>query len=73
MIGLYGGAFDPPHRGHVELARSAKAKLGLERLIVTLGPFGGARAHDGGLLLGLAAFCVIVVGLAALRLRRLDL
>jgi nicotinate-nucleotide adenylyltransferase len=34
VIGLYGGAFDPPHRGHVELARSAKAKLGLERLIV---------------------------------------
>jgi nicotinate-nucleotide adenylyltransferase len=34
VIGLYGGAFDPPHRGHVELARSAKEQLGLDRLIV---------------------------------------
>jgi nicotinate-nucleotide adenylyltransferase len=34
MVGLFGGAFDPPHRGHVELARRAKAELGLDRLIV---------------------------------------
>jgi nicotinate-nucleotide adenylyltransferase len=32
--GLYGGAFDPPHRGHVELARRAKEELGLGRLKV---------------------------------------
>jgi nicotinate-nucleotide adenylyltransferase len=33
-LGLYGGAFDPPHRGHVELARVAKGELGLDRLLV---------------------------------------
>jgi nicotinate-nucleotide adenylyltransferase len=33
-IGIFGGAFDPPHRGHVELARSAKRELGLDRVIV---------------------------------------
>jgi nicotinate-nucleotide adenylyltransferase len=34
VIGLFGGSFDPPHRGHVALAQQAKEELGLERLIV---------------------------------------
>src|SRR5207253_2160006 len=34
VIGLFGGAFDPPHNGHVALARAAKQELGLERLLV---------------------------------------
>jgi nicotinate-nucleotide adenylyltransferase len=34
VLGLYGGAFDPPHRGHVELARRAKQELGIDRLLV---------------------------------------
>jgi nicotinate-nucleotide adenylyltransferase len=33
-VGLFGGAFDPPHDGHVELARAAKEHFGLARLIV---------------------------------------
>jgi nicotinate-nucleotide adenylyltransferase len=33
-LGLYGGSFDPPHFGHVELARRAKQELPLERLLV---------------------------------------
>jgi nicotinate-nucleotide adenylyltransferase len=34
VIGLYGGAFDPPHNGHVALAAAAKRELGLDRLLV---------------------------------------
>ena len=33
-IGVFGGAFDPPHVGHVELARAGIAHFGLERLLV---------------------------------------
>ena len=33
-IGLFGGAFDPPHRGHVELVRRAKDELGLDEVVV---------------------------------------
>jgi nicotinate-nucleotide adenylyltransferase len=33
-LALFGGAFDPPHRGHVELARRAKEELGLDRVVV---------------------------------------
>jgi nicotinate-nucleotide adenylyltransferase len=34
LIGLLGGAFDPPHAGHVALADAAERQLGLERMIV---------------------------------------
>jgi nicotinate-nucleotide adenylyltransferase len=33
-VGLLGGVFDPPHLGHVALARAAVRELGLERLLV---------------------------------------
>jgi nicotinate-nucleotide adenylyltransferase len=32
--GILGGVFDPPHNGHVALARAAIEELGLERLLV---------------------------------------
>lgn len=44
-IGVFGGAFDPPHRGHVALAKAAIAQLHLDRLMVI--PTGHAwhKAH----------------------------
>lgn len=37
-IGLYGGSFNPVHGGHVQVARTAKARLGLDRLIWLVTP-----------------------------------
>lgn len=34
MIGLFGGAFDPPHNGHVALSRAAREELGLDEIVV---------------------------------------
>jgi nicotinate-nucleotide adenylyltransferase len=34
VTGILGGVFDPPHDGHVALARAAVTELGLERLLV---------------------------------------
>jgi nicotinate-nucleotide adenylyltransferase len=33
-IGVFGGAFDPPHVGHVELARRGVERFDLDRLLV---------------------------------------
>ena len=33
-LGVFGGAFDPPHAVHAELARSAIDTLGLDRLLI---------------------------------------
>lgn len=39
-VGVFGGAFDPPHRGHVALASDAISQLGLNVLHII--PTGGA-------------------------------
>jgi nicotinate-nucleotide adenylyltransferase len=46
VIGLYGGSFDPPHRGHVELARRAKEELGLGPLLVLVSADPGHKHVD---------------------------
>jgi nicotinate-nucleotide adenylyltransferase len=33
-VGFFGGSFDPPHRGHVGVARAARAALGLDRVLL---------------------------------------
>jgi nicotinate-nucleotide adenylyltransferase len=43
-VGMFGGAFDPPHRAHVALAEAALRQLGLQRLYVF--PTGHAYHKD---------------------------
>ena len=54
--GLYGGAFDPPHNGHVALARRAKQRYGLDPLVVLVSDHPGHKgvALDGETRLQLA-------------------
>ena len=33
-VALFGGSFDPPHRGHVALVRLARERLALDRILV---------------------------------------
>jgi nicotinate-nucleotide adenylyltransferase len=42
-VALYGGAFDPPHLGHVAVADAARAELGAERLVVLVSERPGHR------------------------------
>jgi len=66
--GLLGGAFDPPHVGHVALARAAIEQLGLDRLVVLVvadpGHKGVEAPAEARLALAEAAFA----GLAEVRL-----
>ncbi len=41
--GLYGGAFDPPHLGHVAVAEAARKRFGVERLVVLVSEQPGHR------------------------------
>lgn len=36
LAGVYGGTFDPPHKGHLILAEAAQTQLGLQRVIWVL-------------------------------------
>jgi nicotinate-nucleotide adenylyltransferase len=37
-VGVFGGQFDPPHNGHLAVARAARRQLGLDRLLVVPTP-----------------------------------
>ena len=47
-IGILGGTFDPPHRGHVDLARAAREAAGLDRVLFVVAarpPFKEGATH----------------------------
>jgi len=43
VIGILGGTFDPPHNGHVELARAASEQLPVDELVVLVAEHPGHR------------------------------
>ncbi|HUB36063.1 MAG TPA: nicotinate-nucleotide adenylyltransferase [Solirubrobacteraceae bacterium] len=50
-IGILGGTFNPPHRGHLALARSARAELDLEQVLLmpaNVAPNKRSEAADPG-------------------------
>ena len=55
-IGIYGGSFNPPHKGHMLAAAQCRAALGLERVMVTCNVENeGSRRtilHNGGVYEG---------------------
>ncbi|HKC76954.1 MAG TPA: nicotinate-nucleotide adenylyltransferase [Gaiellaceae bacterium] len=60
MTVLYGGAFDPPHLGHLAVADAARKRFGVDRLVVLVSERPGHRAvnasADDRLALARAAF-----------------
>ncbi|MEX2211533.1 MAG: nicotinate-nicotinamide nucleotide adenylyltransferase [Gaiellaceae bacterium] len=44
MTGLFGGAFDPPHDGHVALVSGAVAHFGLPRVVILVSERPGHRS-----------------------------
>lgn len=44
-VALFGGSFDPPHRGHVALVRLARRRLALDRILVA--PVGAQPLKPG--------------------------
>jgi cytidyltransferase-like protein len=48
-IAFFGGTFDPPHRGHIAIARAAIARLGLDQVLVApvaTQPLKGGSGHS---------------------------
>jgi len=46
-IAFYGGSFDPPHRGHLAVARTAAARLALDRVLMAPAGIQPLKERDG--------------------------
>ena len=54
-VGLYGGSFNPVHDGHLQVARTAKVRLGLDRVIWLVTPGNPLKEAPAGLTARVAA------------------
>ena len=75
-IAFFGGSFDPPHLGHIGVARAAQTALHLDTVLFApvgiqpLKPLGSSaelrrsRGDDGAGHQGVAAICNLICGRA---------
>lgn len=54
-IGIYGGTFNPPHRGHMQAARQAVELLNLDKLLLIPDRCPPHKDHAGGDPFGMGA------------------
>ena len=69
-VGLFGGAFDPPHRAHRALAEAALAQLGLDLLLIL--PTGQAWHKSRVLTAAVHRVAMCELAFAGLPRRRVD-
>lgn len=48
-IGVYGGSFNPPHNGHLMLAKELSARLGLDKLIIIPSNISPQKENNGNI------------------------
>jgi nicotinate-nucleotide adenylyltransferase len=74
-VGILGGTFNPPHLGHVALARHARTELGLERVLLlpaNIAPNKPVAADDPGAEHRLQMCVLAVAGEPGLRASALE-
>jgi nicotinate-nucleotide adenylyltransferase len=52
VVGLYGGSFNPAHKGHVHVAETARKRLGLDRVVWLVSPQNPLKSADATVELG---------------------
>jgi len=75
-IGVFGGTFDPPHRGHVAVAEDARRQLALDRLLLVPARVSPFKVGERGITdaeIRLAMTRAAVEGLRGLAVDRLEL
>ena len=49
IVGIFGGAFDPVHKGHIKIAEQCVVKLGMDKVIIVptgISPFNKILTDD---------------------------
>lgn len=61
LVGLYGGSFDPPHAGHLQVSRSVQASLALHKMIWLVSPQNPLKTRQASQLEARLAACKAIL------------